>query len=110
MSIENAMKSFEEHSKKLTAILDEVSNKIREVEEFLQGTGCNYPFKWNIPDSGDYFSWQKATYGKKFRLFLRLGKSKSGKPFIEHKGDIRIKYASHLEGFLEAFQLFIRLP
>jgi hypothetical protein len=110
MSIEDAMKSFERHSRKLTVILDDVSNKIREVEEFLQKTGCNYPFKWNIPNSEDHFSWQKATYGKKFRLFLKIGKSRAGKPFIEQKGDIRIKYAAHLEDFIRAFQLFIPIP
>jgi hypothetical protein len=104
------MKSFELHSRKLTAMLDEASNKIREVEEFLQKTGCNYPFKWNIPNSEDRFSWQKSTYGNKFRLFLKIGKYRAGKPFIEQKGDIRIKYVCHLEGFIDAFQLFIRLP
>lgn len=60
MSIEDAMKNFEEHSRMLTAILDDVSNKIREVERFLQNSGCNYAFKWNIPNSKDCFLWQKS--------------------------------------------------
>jgi|SRR5579872_886149 len=110
MSIEDAMKNFEDHAKKLNTILDGVSNKIREVEGFLQKTECNYPFKWNIPNTKDYILWEKGAYGKKFRLFLKIGQFRSSKPFIEHKGDIRIKYSAHLEDFIKALQLFIRLP
>ena len=110
MSIEDAMKEFEKHTARMTIILDKVSDKIREVEGFLQKTGYNYPFKWNIPGEDAFFLWQRGLDKKTFRLMFKSGKFRGSRPFIEQKGDIRIKYVAFLEYFIRDLQESIKIP
>ena len=111
MNIEDALNDFKEKSDEMKQQLDEASRIIRMVEAMLKYSIFRDVFRWQIPGTDDFISWEKYHKSSEFRLFvIYVDEENSGishlRPFIEAPAKIRLKYFTSLASFITTLKDF----